>query len=57
MALQNIIKLFSETDNRDDLRSRLNKCNNTSELINCLELNHFSFTLDKFEESVNVLHV
>jgi hypothetical protein len=57
MSLRNVVTLFGAIDERDDLRSRLNRCKSRGQLIHCLEQNQLSFSYEEFEEAINLMHV
>ena len=56
MALQDAIKFIKQAAADDILRNSLYKVN-PNEILPELEKQGYKFTLNEFEESINVLHV
>jgi hypothetical protein len=56
MAIKNVAALFKEIDAKEYLRSKLYACTSKDDLIRYLKTNHLDFTMEEFEDAINMMH-
>ena len=57
MPINNVVKLIKAIDSSKDLRENLNNFNKPVEVMEYLSNNGYKFTLDEFEDAIQMLHV
>ena len=56
MAIQNVMKFIRESQENKELRREINQCP-AEKIFPRLEELGYEFTMDEFEESINLMHV